>query len=458
MTLFEKLSRYSSSGALPMHMPGHKRNIAAFPWLAGLGELDITEIAGFDNLNDPEGLFSDMEKKIARIWGATESIALVNGSTVGVLAAVMSALDEGGELLMFRDSHRSVYHAAQLAGAVTRYLTPEADPELGLPLSVTPEDVAEALEKYPRIKLVCVTSPTYDGVISDIAGIADVCHSRGIPLFVDEAHGAHLGFGDFPASAVRSGADMAVQSLHKTLPSLTQTAVLHINTGLVDSKKVRRYVAMLQTSSPSYLLSASIDMCADFLAREGGKAVRSWFDALEDFRDAAEKLERIRLWTPDTYSYDPSKLVLRCDGKWLEKRLREDFGIEVEYSSPTHVLCMTGMGDTSESLSRLLDALTALDSAAPAAPPPCPAGGLPEQVMPVHEAVKLPGESVPPDAALGRVCGEYIWAYPPGVPIIVPGEIVNEDVLRSLKGGFDLHSSAKGVPNSIFCVDLTRKI
>ncbi len=454
MTLFEKLSEYSRSGALPMHMPGHKRSSAAFPWLAGLCERDITEIDGFDNLNDPEGLFSDMERKIARLWGAGESIALVNGSTVGVLAAVMSALDEGGELLMCRSSHRSVYHAAQLSGAVTRYLTPEADPELGLPLSATPESVAEALDKYPGVRLVCVTSPTYEGVISDVAGIADICHKRGAPLFVDEAHGAHLGFGPFPVSAVRAGADMAVQSLHKTLPSLTQTAVLHINPGIVDPERVRRFVTMLQTSSPSYLLSASVDGCADFMEREGGDAAKRWFDALADFKTRLSELENIRLWSPQAFAVDPSKLVLRCDGKWLAERLRADFGIEPEYSATTHLLCMTGMGDTSESLSRLSEALFALDPISPPAPPPRPVANLPKRAMAIHEAVKLPGKFVPLSRAEGLVSGEYVWSYPPGVPLIAPGEVVDEGVINGINRGFNIHSTRKGVPNSIFCVDL----
>ena len=454
MTLFKKLLEYSRSGALPMHMPGHKRSSAAFPWLAGLCERDITEIDGFDNLNDPEGLFSDMERRLARVWGGGEAIALVNGSTVGVLAAVMSALDNGGELLMCRSSHRSVYNAARLAGAVTRYLTPEVDPELGLPLSVTPESVSEALYKYPAVRLVCVTSPTYEGVISDIAGIAEVCHKRGVPLFVDEAHGAHLGFGPFPMSSVRSGADMAVQSLHKTLPSLTQTAVLHINPGIVDPRKVRRFVSMLQTSSPSYLLSASVDGCADFMEREGHKAAEHWFNTVSDARAALSALKNIRLWSPEAFAADPSKLILRCDGKWLAERLRADFNIEPEYSAPTHVLCMTGMGDTSESLSRLSEALLALDPLSPPAPLPRPAASLPKRAMAIHKAVGLPGKSVPLSLAAGLVSGEFVWAYPPGVPLIAPGEVVDGGAIDAINRGFNIRSDRKGAPNSIFCVDL----
>lgn len=455
MTLFDKLSDYSVSGVLPMHMPGHKRNTGEYPWLAGTAGLDITEIDGFDNLNDPEGLFSDLECRAARLWGAGESIALTGGSTLGILACVLAVLEGGGELLMCRASHRSVYHAAQLAGANTRYLTPTADRSIGIPLSVTPDEVDAALKEHPQVRLVCVTSPTYEGVISDIASIVRVCHGHGVPLLVDEAHGAHLGFGGFPRGAVGFGADITVQSLHKTLPSLTQTAIAHINPGLTDPKRVRRYVTMLQTSSPSYLLSASIDGCVDYMERRGRDAAARWLAALSEFREKVSGLKNICLWTgPEgVFASDPSKLLVCGNGEYLESGLRR-LGIEPEYAAHTHVLCMTGMGDTPETLSRLAAALVSLDARAPASPALLPPSPLPGFVLPIYEAVRLPGSSVPLERAVGRVSGEYVWSYPPGVPLIAPGEAVDEGVIRAVRTARNLHSSYKQVPKSIFCVDL----
>ncbi len=439
-----------------MHMPGHKRNTGAFPWLEGLAERDITEIEGFDNLNAPEAEFAAMERAAAKLWGADESVALVNGGTIGVLASVLSALDAGGELLMCRASHLSVYHAAQLGKVMTRRLTAAADADTGIPLSTTPEEVAAALDMYPAVRLVCVTSPTYEGVISDTAAIAAVCHARGVPLLVDEAHGAHLGFSCFPKSSVAGGADMVVQSLHKTLPALTQTALLHINGGLVDPEKVRRYAAMLQTSSPSYLLSTSIEKCVEYLVNHGEEAAERWLRILSKFREGAERLQNIRLWrkTDGVFAYDPSKLLLAACGD-LGGRLRRDFRIEPEYARGDLTLCMTGMGDTEETLDRLLSALLTLD---PDFPPYAPAPRLPapppRQAMAIHKAAALPGKLLPLSAAEGRVSGEYAWRYPPGVPSLVPGEIVDGNVIRALSGVSGVHFSRKHAADSIFCVDL----
>ncbi len=459
MTLFDELSGYARSGAVPMHMPGHKRNTAAFPWLKGLAERDITEIQGFDDLNDPRGVFRETERAAARLWGAGESIALVGGSTLGILASVLSVLEGGGELLMCRASHRSVYHAAQLAGARTRYLTPRTDRTFGIPLSVTPDEVARALDSFPGVGLVCVTSPTYEGVISDTAGIARECRRRGVPLLVDQAHGAHLGFGGFLAGAAPH-ADLTVQSLHKTLPSLTQTALLHVNGGLVDPEKVRRYVGMLQSSSPSYLLSGSVDGCVAWLAQAGEKAAEEWLGALRAFRQGAGELRNIRLWESggEVFDLDPSKLLFTCGGD-LGGRLRRDFGIEPEYARGALTLCMTGMGDTRESLGLLLDSLLSLDrELAPAGALPLPPSPLPRQVMTVREAMTRPGALLPLREALGHAAGEYAWAYPPGIPCLVPGEIVDGGVLEALKASGDLRFTCKHGPDSIFCVDLPEKI
>ena len=416
MGIFEKLDELHASGALPMHMPGHKRNTGAFPWLAGLAERDITEIADFDNLNDPEGLFAGLERRLARLWGAGEAVALVNGSTLGVLAGIISTLASGGELLTGRQSHRSVYHACELAGAEIRYFTQPFDRDAGTALSVEPEEVARRLDEYPGVRLVCVTSPTYDGVISDIRSIAQICHAKGRPLMVDCAHGAHLGLPGFPEGCGRY-ADITVLSLHKTLPCLTQTAAVLINLGLVDPGRVRRYVSMLQTSSPSYLLSGAIDGCAEFLEREGPGAARTWRAGLDDLRARVSGLSNIRLFDGGgAFDYDPSKLLLRCDGHRLAALLREWYRIEPEYAARDRVLCMTGMGDSAASLTRLAEALTRLDPLLPPPPPAAPVPGIPVRRLSLKDAAALPGRLVPTERAAGRVSGEYVELSPRGAP------------------------------------------
>lgn len=226
--LLSRLEALCQSDTLPMHMPGHKRNLLA-PYLRALGaQLDITEIDGFDNLHAPSGILRQAQARAARLWGAEESYFLVGGSSAGILAGLYAAANRGDEVLIARNAHKSVFHALELCGYRPHFFLPPRIPETGLFGSVTPAQAQAMLDSYPQAKLLLLTSPTYEGVISDIAGIARVCHQRGVILLVDEAHGAHLGLGGgFPGGAVQGGADLVVQSLHKTLPSLTQTAILH---------------------------------------------------------------------------------------------------------------------------------------------------------------------------------------------------------------------------------------
>ena len=460
--LLDKLKKYSESGALPMHMPGHKRNTDAFPWLAELGGgIDITEIDGFDDLNDPQELFFELERRVSRLWGSKESICLVNGSTSGVLAAVRAALERGGELLLFRGSHRSVYHASEIVGCVTHYLTPRIESDFGVWGSITADEVEAALAAHPAVRLVAITSPTYEGVISDVRAIADVCHAHGVPFFVDEAHGAHLGFGDFPESAVHSGADLVVASLHKTLPSLTQTAVLHINGDIVDAKDVRRNAAMFQSSSPSYLLSASIDGCVDYLEREGDVAADRWLSAVRKFDESVHDLENLRILRggENIFAFDPSKIVISAagtdiDGAGLMAIFREKFNIELEMAYGDYVVAMTGMGDTAATLMRLADAVHAIDSMCRkiGKSTAVHAFSLPERRMNIRDAVTAAGEFFDLAAAVGRVSGEYVWVYPPGAPILAPGEVIDENIARAIGTCAKLHSTRGCAPDKIFCV------
>lgn len=462
-TLLEKLKKYAASDALPMHMPGHKRNADAFPWLALLGgDLDITEIGGFDNLNQPEGLFRELETRAAALWGAGESICLVNGSTGGVLTAVRAALERGGALLMARGSHKSVYHAAEIVGAEVHYIVPQTDPVFGVWGSVTPEEVAKALDAHPGVRLVAITSPTYEGVISDVRGIAEACHARGAALFVDEAHGAHLGFGGFPESAVRCGADLVVQSLHKTLPCLTQTAVLHVNGGRVDPADVRRNAAMFQSSSPSYLLSASIDGCVNYLEQEGAAAAERWRGLLKEFYESVRDLQNLQVLEDEKcfFARDPSKLVVSAagtdlDGAGLMALLREQFHIELEMAHGNYVVAMTGMGDTRESLRRFSQALHEIDKSCRKTETPAKPREfiLPEKRLSIHEAITAAGRFCPVAEAVGKVSGEYVWAYPPGTPLLVPGEVLDAQTVQAVLLGAGLHSTRGGVPERIFCID-----
>ncbi|MCM1376809.1 MAG: aminotransferase class I/II-fold pyridoxal phosphate-dependent enzyme, partial [Muribaculum sp.] len=257
--LFTRLWENSESNFYPYHMPGHKRHV----WgqlSESLARLDITEIDGFDNLHQPEGILDGLQKKAALLYGAEESFYLVNGSTAGILSAVSCALPAGGRILMCRNCHRSAYHAAYLRNLAISYLYPQVCDGYDIFDGVTAGQVQAALDRKPDVGAVLIVSPTYEGRISDVREIARVAHSRGIPLIVDEAHGAHLGLAEgFAPNSCQAGADLVIHSVHKTLPALTQAALLHVNGQLIDRDNLKRFLHIYQSSSPSYLLMASID-------------------------------------------------------------------------------------------------------------------------------------------------------------------------------------------------------
>lgn len=468
-TLFEKLRDYAASGALPMHMPGHKRSPLT-PCLKALGaELDVTEIDGFDDLHHPEGILKRAQEQAARLWGAEESYFMVNGSTGGILAALYAVAKKGEKVLVSRGGHKSVFHAIEVFGLVPRFLYPDLVPGQDFFASIPPQKVADALDRDPEIKAVLVVSPTYEGVISDIASIARVCHNRGVPLIVDEAHGAHLGFGGFPQGAVPAGADLTVQSLHKTLPALTQTAVLHRQGGLVDPVRLRHALSVFQTSSPSYLLMASIDSCVSLLT-EKPEVIAKWRERLTGLDRELSGLSHIRPLLRDglpesVFSYDPGKVLLSApglSGPGLARTLREKYSIELEMAAPRYVLAMTGPGDTDKSLSRFTQALRSLDtslteSGAPEKTAPSLLADLPEMVMAPGEACGRDSVPIPAANCAGAVAGEYVWAYPPGIPLVVPGEKLTGDLARALEDpASGLRSTSGRLPGEVMVLkDLT---
>ena len=470
--LQERLGEYAASGALPMHMPGHKRNMTAAPFLAPLGGgIDITEIEGFDDLHHANGVLREEMDRAAALWGAKRTFFLVGGSSCGLLAAIY-ALGLGGRLglgdrpglgggtaIVARNCHKSVYHGLELCGLTPKWLRPDWCASLGLWGSVPPAAVEAALEESPGARFVLLTSPTYDGVLSDIAAIADICRRRKVPLIVDEAHGAHLGFGGFPDGAVKLGADIVVQSAHKTLPSLTQTALLHLNGDLADGDAVERALNVFESSSPSYVLLSSLSGCVRFLERPG--ALEPWRAGLAAFDRETAGLEhlpnhgaRAGETYPGVFGWDPGKLLVTAPGFALMKALRERFSIELEMAQPHYALALTGAGDTEDSLTRLAQALCALDGEwSGETPVPDPPPDFPPARMLPREALALPYEVLPLERAAGRVCAQYLWVYPPGIPLAVPGEELTPALLEQLatlaRGGAELRASPAGEPGAV---------
>ena len=472
-SLLERLRAHGAEGYLSLHMPGHKENTALAPYLSALGAgMDITELPTFDDLHAPEGILAEGMERAGALWGSEKSLFQVNGSSGGLLAAIRGATQRGDRVLVARNCHKSIYHGLELCGLEPVFLVPPTVPEFGIAGSLSPEQVAAELDRYPDCKLVIYPSPTYDGVMSDTAGICAVAHSRGVPVLVDEAHGAHLGFSpDFPQSAVQGGADLVVASLHKMLPSLTQTAILHINGSLVDVNQVIRQAGIFQSSSPSYLLMASMDGCVRLLEERGPALFAQWSRRLAAFDSLAAGLRHLRLLGhgreagaryENIFALDPAKIVISTrrsalSGVSLMEALREESHIELEMALEDYATAMTGLGTDDAMPRRLAEALQTLDDRyGPASTPPAEASALPplpRRGLSIEAAVRSPGELVPLEKSVGRVSGAYLWAYPPGIPLITPGEVLSgelaDTLLRLRQAGVKLVGTGGEPPRTV---------
>lgn len=486
--LLERLTEYAGSDAYPFHMPGHKRREipdgipGGFPDPYGI---DITEIDGFDNLHHAEGILKDAMDEAAAIYGADRSWYLVNGSTCGILSAVFAATENGGKLLTARNCHKAVYHAICLNRLEAEYLYPEEITEFGINGGIRAEDVRKALEKdamrcagnsgdvrgkITKIQAVLITSPTYEGVVSDIRAIADAAHEYGIPLIVDEAHGAHLEYANqchsFPKSALEYGADIVIQSLHKTLPCFTQTAILHVKGKLVDQDRISRYLSMFQTSSPSYLFMAGMERCIRYMDGDGRNEMIRYEKRLEHFMERMEGLQVLEVLDREVCGkyrtvagWDPSKIVvstMRAEdfhGEELAETLRRKYHLEMEMTAPEYVIAMTSLMDTEEGFERLGTALLEIDGALrrrmepeqqkekgePKEKERCETPEATESKvshpirrMLICEAMDADTERTAFQDTVGKVSAEFVYLYPPGIPIIAPGEVFTDAIVEKI--------------------------
>lgn len=429
-----------------MHMPGHKRRMEGFcnPYF-----IDITEIDGFDNLHHAKGILLEAQERAARLYRSKETHYLVGGSTAGILSAVCGCTRQGGKLIMARNCHKSVYHAASIMNLKTVYIYPQIEDNLGINGRIFPDDVEKFCQLHPDAQAVLITSPTYDGVVSDVRKIARIAHSHGIPLIVDEAHGAHFPFSDdFPEDSVRCGADVVIHSLHKTLPALTQTALIHINGDLVDKERIRRYLTMYQSSSPSYVLMASIDHCIRWVG-DHPEAFAEFSENLRHFRERLSGMKHLRLL--EAPGMDKSKILISASGMSghaLSDLLRREYRIELEMACQTYVCGIATVCDTKKSLERFREALEEIDERSEG----CQARPqknrsdiiLPaRQMMSIRSAMDRQQEWTDLCGAEGRISGDFVTLYPPGIPILAPGEQITGEILQRLrhclKDGLEVH-------------------
>lgn len=515
-SIYEKLEAYAKSDAYPFHMPGHKRCV---DWMANVYDIDITEIDGFDDLHHAEGLIKEGMERMAHAVGAKQSYYIVNGSTCGILSAIYGTCPQGATVAVARNTHKSVAHAILLRGLKPTYIYPQNVDNLCISGQVIHKDVEKAYEQSPDIAAVILTSPTYEGITSDIRSIADVVHAHNGILIVDEAHGAHLPYAQnmhtsnkvheknalaaqpkeinvrransametrLPHSAIHEGADIVIQSLHKTLPCLTQSAALHICSDRVDAKKIERALHIFETSSPSYVLMAGMDLCVRYMQREGAQKLREltnrlqlfyerskdwkqlWFlypemeakrvqaRQIEETKEQKEQIEAQQLGANPNKTcqadnslpiVDYTKIVFGArgyvnSGRHLHEILRDRYHLQPEMSAPDYVILMTMLMDTEEGFSRIEAALSEINDG-------LENGTLPWEKKdsitssPVFVPLKqtmLPSEAAEAEKipmlfeeAKGKISAETVYVYPPGCPFLMPGEEISAELLALIR-------------------------
>ena len=486
MDLYDKLVDYSQSDVYPFHMPGHKRQVGN-PFLQEFPNpyaIDITEIDGFDNLHHAEGIIRESMDRAAKMYGADRSYYLVNGSSCGILSAVCGMTQHGGKILMSRNCHKAAYHGVFLNRLRVEYIYPQIIEEFGIQGGLVPEDVEQVLKTDHDIQAVLVVSPTYDGIVSDVEKIVKICHGCGIPLIVDEAHGAHFRYHKgFPVSALDLGADVVIQSLHKTLPAFTQTSILHVKGDLVDRERLEHYLQIFQSSSPSYLFMAGMERCLKFMEENkgaeeenvgegekgkveasgkenekektemtGGRSrIDQFYHRLVKLRKELGAMKRLRLLEEDSkgkngvYDLDISKVIISAkgtgiNGEELGEWLRRDYHLEMEMCAAEYVTAITTVMDTEEGLRRLRNALLEIDGKLSDRVESQDCGKKnqryelkPETVMSIADGWEQADKKISLEDSVGRISGEYIYLYPPGIPFVVPGEKISQEVVDLVK-------------------------
>ena len=448
--LFDALKEYVNRDTIPFHVPGHKKGTGIeedFKNFIGLNpfKIDVTVFKLVDSLHHPTGPIKKAQELAADAYGADASFFSIHGTSGAIQAMIMSVVSEGDKILVPRNVHKSVTAGIILSGAIPIFMQPELDKKLGIAHGVTPETVEKTLKEHPDAKSVLIINPTYYGVATDIKKIADIVHSYNIPLIVDEAHGPHLGFLDIlPTSALNAGADICAQSTHKIIGALTQGSLLHVKSKYVNPSRVQQVLNLLQTTSPSYILMASLDCSRKQIALNGRELLK---EAIELCNYAREEINKIPgfycfgkeiMDKPGVYSLDPTKLTITCrdlgiTGYDLDMILSNKYHIQMELSDLYSVLAVGSFGDTKENIDALIKALKEISeefiNQNKIKPDFLDIPNIPESAITPREAFNSNKLSIPLKDSVGKISGEFLLAYPPGIPVLCPGEIITKEII-----------------------------
>ncbi len=474
---FDALTAYLRTSPTSFHVPGHQFGRGAPEELVQLLESaplagDITQILGMDDIHRPVSVCGEAQRLAADLWGAERSYFLVNGSTVGNQAMLMAAARPGQRVLLPRNAHRSLLAGALLADLEVAFYRPAFDLELGVAHAADLESLLPHLAAEPKPAAVVLTSPTYYGACAPLATLIPELQSRGLTVLVDEAWGAHFGFHpELPDSAVRCGADLVVQSTHKMASGMTQTAMLHQSGPRIDPQRLEAILRLLQSTSPSPLFLASLDCARRQLALEGRTLLGRTLSLADRLRADSNALPGVRCPGSELLSrrgvaqWDRTRLLVQADG-WtgyeMEAWLRNEKAIQVEMAEQQHVLLVLTLGHRWEDCERLLQALAELPprhasetaSAQRFEEPNWPTERVPATLRTLFEAPKLP---VPLERAVGAICGEILTIYPPGIPLVLPGERFTPAVVARLQreraAGAPIEGAADPTLSSVLTVD-----
>jgi arginine/lysine/ornithine decarboxylase len=447
--LFEALEKYTREELVHFDVPGHKKRLQT-----GLGEfmgekilgLDANSTKALDNLSNPDGIIKEAEALLADAYWADHAFMLVNGSTFGVQAMIMSVCSPKDKILMPRNVHKSAVNAVILSGAIPVFIDPEINTDYGIANGVSYDQVKKSIQDNPDAKAIFLINPTYFGVVSDLRAIIKLCRRRGLLVLVDEAHGAHFPFHtDFPENATALGADLATVSLHKTGGSLTQSSVLLMNERNLDVSQVRTVINLMQTTSASYLLMSSLDLARRNLELNGQKLYDGLLPLIEKAKIELGKMPGLSVITRDDingqgfYDYDESKIVIRVNdlgmtGFEVYDILKEEFGIQVELAESYVILAIVGIGDDADTISRLIEAMRVLSERHFGKKEPFKLAQIdafekPMSVVSPRDAFYSPKRFVNIRDSVGEICAESIMIYPPGIPLAIPGEKITQGII-----------------------------
>lgn len=449
--ILKALKDYGEEGLSYFHMPGHKggnvfKKTGLTEFDIELLRMDVTEVPGVDNLHCPEGAIETAQEMAAKAFGAEHTFFLVNGTTGGIYSMIMAATKPGDKVIIPRNCHRAVTGAVILGKLHPIYISPEFDERLEIASGISTEAVLKAVQQNPDAKAVVVTNPTFYGVCSDLEKLAEIAHSHDMLLLVDEAHGAHFAFNKrLPKSALECGADMVAQSTHKTLTSMTQSSMLHVRSEGIDIDKLKLFLQLTQTTSPSHILLASLDTARYIMQEKGEKLLDDVIDWCDSFRKEMEVVKGIYcLGSKDIgrdgiYDFDPTRLTvnlseLNISGTEADKLLRSKFKLQVEMADLNNIVAICSVGDKEADIEKLAQALKHIASDAPgkhktSGYKPKIYSKIPKMELMPWEAVYRQKEDVPLMQSAGRISGEMIIPYPPGIPIVMPGEVITREIL-----------------------------